>query len=435
MVSPRGLATAAPLARCVRAAALAALMLAAPADGVAQAEPEHASTAAQRAIIERIELIRAQSGPRSADLIAPLTALAVLYEEGGELAFAAAAVELATDLVRINYGVQSLDQATLLRRRIALEEERGNFLGAWNLEQALVALARRHRDDPRTVTILHEIGDKRMHLLERYFDGEFPPQVVFGCYYSEGQPETISAPDRRPFGDCAQGSRGTVLRSVLWEAQMHYSDAIKVGLGNDLYGSTELREIEMDIVRGSFEYGAIFQDNRDYALGRESLRRLAAYEAASDAPPLIQIEALIAIADWDLVFSTSGKLAKFALETYERAHDRLRTSGQPNAVIEALFAPAAPVVLPTFLPSPFERDESGAAFPSFEVAFEVTKEGKARNVEVRTKGASRADERRVHQAIMRGRYRPRLVDGRFADATPVVVRYWLAPPADEAEEQ
>ena len=436
MVSRRAHPTRAPLAYCVGLAALAVLVLAAPADALSQAEIKTPSTAAQRAILDRIELIRAQSGPRSAELIAPLTALAVLYEESGDLIFAAAAVERALDLVRINYGVQSLDQAPLLRQRIALEEARGNFSGAWNLEQALVALARRHRDDPRTVPILHEIGDKRMDVLERYFEGDFPPQVVFGCYYSEGQSQAIAAVDHiKPFGDCSSGSRGTVMRSVLWEAQMHYSDAIKVGIGNDLYGSNELRELEMDIVRSSFEYGAIFRDGRDYALGRESLRRLAAYEAASGAPPLTQIESLIAIADWDLVFATSGKLRKFALENYERAYRQLRASGQPDAVIEVLFAPAAPVVLPTFLPNPFTGDETRELSALLEVAFEVTKEGTARNIEVLGRNVSRADERLVRESIMRGRYRPRLVDGRFADAAPVVVRYRLDRPAGGPEEQ
>ncbi len=428
MVSQRRHATGVRL----RACALALLMLAAATDALSQAELELPSTAAQRAIVDRIALIQAQD-PRSAALISPLTALALLYEESGDFALAVAAIERASDLVRINYGVQSLDQAPLLRQRIAVEVERGNLFGAWNLEQALVALARRHSDDPRTVAILHEIGDKRMDVLERYLGSEFPAEIVFGCYYSDGSAEPVSAVAHTSlFGKCNNGSRGTVIRSVLWEAQMHYSDAIKVGLGNGLYGSSELRELEMDIVRSSFELGHIFQDGRDYALGRESLRRLAAYEAASGAPPLTQIEALIAIADWDVIFSNSRKLQEFALENYERAHERLRTSGEPDAVIEALFAPAAPVVLPTFLPSPFTGDESGDA--PLEVAFEVTKEGRAENIKVLGNTVSRTDERRVRQAIMRGRYRPRIVDGRFADAAPVVVRYWLGQPADEAEE-
>lgn len=423
-----------------RLASLALALLAASAGVFAQEELDRASTAPQRAIVERIKRVQAQDGPRSADLIAPFTALGLLYQESGDLALATVAVERAFDLVRMNYGVQSLDQAPLLRQRMALAEQRNDPAAAWNLEQALLALARRHDDDPQTVAILHEIGDRRMDVLERYFNGEYPSEIVFGCYYSNDRAEAVAAIDparvgpAMPFGDCTAGSRTTVIRSLLWESQMHYSDAIKVGLGNDLYGNSELRELEMDIVRSSFEFGAVFEGGRDYALGRESLRRIAAYEAATDAPPLAQIEALVAIADWDLIFSTNRKLQAFALENYERAYRRLQTSDLPDAVVAAWFAPATPVVLPTFLPSPFVTD--GAAEPgSFvDVSFEVTKEGRAQNIKIVAKNAQRADERLVRQAILRGRYRPRLVHGRFADAAPVAGRYRLTQPASAAEE-
>ena len=70
-------------------------------------------------------------------------------------------------VIRANYGLRSLEQAPLLQQRIRSEERRGDFAAAWELEQDLLTLARRQRDDLAAAPILHEIGDKRMDLLKR----------------------------------------------------------------------------------------------------------------------------------------------------------------------------------------------------------------------------------------------------------------------------
>lgn len=211
---------------------------------------------------------------------------------------------------------------------------------------------------------------------------------------------------------------------------MLYSDAIKAAIANDLYSSDELRELEMKLVRSSFLYGAMYEDGRDYLLGRESLRRLAAYDAAVSAPLLAQIEALIRIADWDILFSRSRNLQDAALATYELAYRRLMRSGENEAAIEAaiadLFSPETPVVLPTFLPNPFASADAKPSGEYVDIAFEVTREGKGRNVDIRGGSAetTRAVARHVNQLIRRSRFRPRLVDGRFADS-PILLRYYL----------
>jgi len=416
--------------RSLLAAALAIVTLAASSSVLPQPLLDLSSGNAELEIVDRLAQIEAQHGPRSSELIAPLRTLALLYQERGENALAAAAVDRAWELVRINHGVQSLDQADLIRQRIEIANGHGDLMEAWNLEQALLVLARRHSDDARTVGILHRIADERMSVLERYVDGEFPPQIVLGCYYAGAGDDTIPAASDSRFGECTQGFRGVAIRSILWEAQMLYSDAIKAAIANDLYSSDELRELEMKLVRSSFLYGAMYEDGRDYLLGRESLRRLAAYDAAVSAPLLAQIEALIRIADWDILFSRSRNLQDAALATYELAYRRLMRSGENEAAIEAaiadLFSPETPVVLPTFLPNPFASADAKPSGEYVDIAFEVTREGKGRNVDIRGGSAetTRAVARHVNQLIRRSRFRPRLVDGRFADS-PILLRYYL----------
>src|SRR5690606_27742567 len=279
--------------RSLLAAALAIVTLAASSSVLPQPLLDLSSGNAELEIVDRLAQIEAQHGPRSSELIAPLRTLALLYQERGENALAAAAVDRAWELVRINHGVQSLDQADLIRQRIEIANGHGDLMEAWNLEQALLVLARRHSDDARTVGILHRLADERMSVLERYVDGEFRPPLGLGCYYAGAGDDPVAAASDSRFGECTQGFRGVAIRSILWEAQMLYSDAIKAAIANDLYSSDELRELEMKLVRSSFLYGAMYEDGRDYLLGRESLRRLAAYDAAVSAPLLAQIEALI----------------------------------------------------------------------------------------------------------------------------------------------
>lgn len=386
-------------------------------------------------IAEQMERIEARDGPRSPELIALLQALGMLYRESGDDALAVAAIERAWALVRMNYGLQTLDQAPLIRQRIEIARERGDYLDAWNLEQARLVLAHRHPDDARTIGILQEIGDARMAVLERYVAGEFPPEIVLGCYYDQWRDHPMRTAANH--SSCTAGFRDVVIRSVLWEAQMHYSDAVKVAIADDRYTSDEVRELEMKLVRSHFLYGAMYLDGRDYALGRESLRRLVAYEAAASAPPLVQMEALISVADWDLLFAQSGNLRETAHSMYEHAYRRLRDTGQHEAAIEAIFSPKTPVVLPAFLPNPLDSSDGRPSAEYLDIAFEVTKAGRARKLEIldASTDSKRAAVRHVNQLLERSRFRPRLVDGEFADSSPIVVRYYLpesfAKPAEQ----
>ena len=85
-----------------------------------------------------------------------------------------------------------------------------------------------------------------------------------------------------------------------------------------------------------------------YYRGRQSLRRLYAYGAASSGSSLSQADAVVQIADWDLLYSHNGK----AVESYAAAHAMLEQAGAAEASIEQLFAPPTPVVLPAFQPNP-----------------------------------------------------------------------------------
>jgi hypothetical protein len=424
--------------------------------------------------LEQIQEILSRDGPYSVDLLGPLSRLGLLYQEGEDYALALVTLERAQHIVRVNNGLHSMDQVPLVRQLIRIEEARGNHEGAWDRQQNLLKLLRRHPDDVRVVPVLREIADKQMDVLASVIAGERPPEVVLGCFYKEWPTHAD--------GSCEAGSRSTVVQGMLAEAQRTYLDAIAVMLRRGLYESDDLRALELQVLRGvdlmrsRYDRGpaarpvpmapaflgassiepwrsrmaAVAQlaewelpypsepslqadDNGHvvtkhvhimdpYHRGLQSLRRLYAYGAASSDSSLRQAETVAQMADWDLLYSHNGR----AVESYEVAQAMLEQAGAPKSSIERIFAPATPVVLPAFQPNPLDRDETRAATGYIDVAFEITKYGLSRGVEIVDEdNATLATKRDLLALIRSNRYRPQLIDGQFAAATPVRVRYYL----------
>jgi hypothetical protein len=433
-----------------------------------------AGLARHRQLLQRIQQILARDGPYSSDLLEPLVDLIALYRQGDDEALAVAAIERALQVVRIDKGLHTLDQVPLIQQLIRVEEQRGNHESAWEIEHDLLTLVRRYPDDLRTVPVLREVGDRRMAALGRFLAGERPPEVVLGCFY-EAWPQRYDA-------NCQAGSRKTVVQGMLAEAQQHYSAGIAVLLRHERFGDDELRDLELSLLRGidlvrkrydsdprrddlplvpgmqgsrflqpwrsrtepvvelaswslpSQGAGVSKGGNPDseaqkarigdtYHRGRQSLRRLYAYGAASASSPLTLADAAVQVADWELLYSRHG----VAVEGYQRAYDLLQSLGVERASIEQLFAPPLPVVLPAFQPNPFARDETRKPTRYIDVAFKITRYGRGREIEILGSSyATDAELGRLVSFIMTSRFRPRPTDGKFAESSRVATRYYLS---------
>jgi hypothetical protein len=190
------------------------------------AQLDSAATA-ENALQERvaeIDEIQSRRGGNSPDLLEPLTALSLLYEERGDYELALALIKELAQVIEINYGLHTLDEAQLMRRSIRIARARGDAEAAWNEEQELLRLIRRrrHQTDARTVPIFHEIADERRAILARYQAGEFPPEIVLGCYYSEWAYDGSGNPRRT---GCNSGSKQTAIRALRREADGYDSEA------------------------------------------------------------------------------------------------------------------------------------------------------------------------------------------------------------------
>lgn len=204
-------------------------VVAAPLIATPQPESSRPPPEASPAILEQIESVQALHGRDSPELIAPLTALALWYEERGDDGLATAAIQTARHVVNVNYGLYSLEETPLMRQLIRIERTRGNVEAAWNLEQELLDLVGRHRGNLTTVPILREIARERLEVVSRYQAGEFPPEVVLGCYYREPQPDGALLSPRSD--SCRAGDRSAVIAAISLEVDEYLAEAERTSFG------------------------------------------------------------------------------------------------------------------------------------------------------------------------------------------------------------
>jgi hypothetical protein len=375
--------------------------------GAAQSTVDAHAEALTR-ITDRIVATQALGGPYARELIEPLMDLSLFHQERGDYALELAAIEQALHVVRANYGLRSLEQAPLIRQQIRGEESRGNFAAAWELEQALLTLAQRHPDDLRTAPIFHEIGDKRMGLMSSFLAGERPPQLFLGCFYE--------AP--RQFDDrsnCSAGGRSDAARNMVRDAQRQYASAIAVLRRQQQHASSELHELEDKLLRNSYLLG-------DYQTGRRSLVRRIYDDAANAEPVLSRVERIVELADWDLLYGQRT----LAMDLYVETHEFLVQQGVAQRAIDAIFAPAAPIALPTFEPSLLSAERAQGSTGHVDVAFEVTPFGTTRRIRIlgTTRDASKAEEHRLARWVLETHFRPRLAGGELT-ASRVAMRHFV----------
>jgi tetratricopeptide (TPR) repeat protein len=352
---------------------LALAAVAMPSAGFPQSGADLAADAPQ-AIVEAIEREQSQNGIYSEALISPLAGLALFYNENGNEALAAGAIERIRQIVRAHYGLYSLEQAPLIQRLIAYEQGSGNPERALGLEQELLTLARRHPDDLRTVPILRQIAVDRM---TRYRN--------LGAYLGM------------------------------------YEEAIDVFHRNDAYSSPELRQLEMLLIY-----------NGGCDLGRQSYRRLTQYDRENSKPLLDRVATLVESADFELVCSqTRHSFRGSAQEKYRQAYELLLREGAAQPSIDRFFSPEDPVRLPTYGYSPLPSAKTEAPGEHIDIAFQILSSGQPRNVDIVHVETSAADAVKwvkwdIVALIKRTVFRPRMTNGQFDEDARVVVRFALS---------
>ena len=366
-------------------------------------------------LLDQVRVVEAREGERSPSLIALYTELGLRYQDKNEPAHASAETQRALEILRANEGLYTLDQVPLIRQLMRNALALGDHDTAWELEQGLLRLAERDPNDLRAARILSDVGDRRVEILERYKAGEFPPEIVLGCYYAEVNTQQF-LPTEQQQKSCTAGSRRLVQQHLASEALSYYSDAADILVAN---ASDELPILLKKLVAGSYAYNLS-------KLGRQSLTSLLAYQNANSAPWSARIETLVQMADWDLMYAVGRDNQDTALLEYAHAYELCKQQGLPQEMIDRIFSPRVPIPLPVFFRSPLVTNEAGSA-GHLDVGFEVDRYGESSRVRTRALAgsATRAVEKQLEQTIKRTHFRPRLVDGKVAGTGPILVRYYV----------
>ncbi|HEY3517928.1 MAG TPA: hypothetical protein VGL98_12850 [Gammaproteobacteria bacterium] len=446
------------------------------------AQPNRPSTSTEEQLRQQIAELQTETGlARPAEVIDPLRALALLYEEEGDFALASATLEEARYVTRVHNGLTSADEALLLRQQVRSEKALGLHERAWDLEQDMVTIARHHHEDIRMLPIFRELAENRLDVIEKVARSERPPMIYAGCYNGEPLPpydytrggEWRDVPQGQASGfttpSCYGGINQDLIVKLHRETLMYYADAIEIILRTGDYASQELRELERAAVRvrngrsrslnsvqsgkGGGSFAICPSGTLDDYLALEILEsclapvargpgfvvanvgnplgliRLMQYEIRSAAPPAARANAIADLADWYVLFTPAERrrfnLPQVAFALYQRAYRELEQSGDLKASTE-MFAPELPVTLPTYEPNPFEP---AATEPGryIDVSFAITKYGLGERIEIlgTSENATREEKQDLIRLIETTTFRPRMTNGKIADEAPVALRYYL----------
>jgi hypothetical protein len=446
--------------------------------GAVLAQPEDTGVAREEQLRVQIAALQSETGlARPAELLDPLRALALLYEEAGDHALAIVPLEEARHVARVHNGLTSADEALLLRQQVRNEKALGLHGRAWNLEQDMVAIARHHLDDPRMLPIFRELAEDRLAAIHQVDAGERPPLIYAGCYNSAPLPPyDYTSNDARRIANssgftsqsCFGGINDWLVAKLRSEILMYYADAIEIILRTGDYASEELRQLERAAIRvadngasgtirpssgsgGQIAHcsaGTLDQHltldilssclapvrrGSDFVYanvgGGVSYVRLLSYEVRIGAPAATRASVLAELADSHITFVPRERRrfleSDLMYALYQRAYAELRQSGDVGAATQ-LFAPEVPITLPAYEPNPFVSLTT-ESLRYIDVSFAVTKHGAAERIEFldTSKGATRAEQREVVRLIEGSSFRPRFVDGQMADSAPVFARYPL----------
>jgi hypothetical protein len=257
--------------------------------------------------------------------------------------------------------------------------------------------------------------------------------------------------------------------ALIADAQRHFAEAVAVVLRNERGQSDVLRELELELAKSAFRspgdarlgrtdarlepwsswadalirianwdpadpnrHAELNQEAiRDksiptqYGIGRSALNRLYAQEVATGSWQS-QADALVQIADWDLVHSRNS----IALSEYELLYVKLQDMGVAQGAIDEIFSPTVPVVLPRLIPDPLTSTAPQGSGGFVDVAFEITRFGESRDVEVLDSSpeVTPSSVRNIVNTIQGSNFRPRTTNGRFSRSSSVTVRYFLNDP-------
>ena len=353
---------------------------------------------------QSIELTQLQQGPYSFELAEELQALGELYQELGQHAEAITQFEAAQSILRINNGLFSLDQESLLNNMVQSHIALGNTEQAANLQEYHYFLYQKNyaREDPQFIDASLNMVDWYLQNYQRdpedlsafTSDGSRTPpslnnnialfdrtlrrfyfvprasingfDIAISCLYDsfsymnsnptmnmEINPSFIRAHEILAFIGPENNSRlSPQIRQRLLMAQADLAYQAK----------SQLEFLTRQVSRNPFSpfncSTGYYQSLRgqEYGRGRAALEANIAMlnEDPASTPEDLAI-AELQLADFHLAFGYADRAQMLYLEVYER----LQTEGLDESSIDRIMNPASPLFIPDFADQPYSAGAWG----------------------------------------------------------------------------
>ncbi|NKB37333.1 MAG: hypothetical protein GKR93_09215 [Gammaproteobacteria bacterium] len=402
---------------------------------------------------QRINMIQKSIGPYSEELIQPTLQMGLILHENNQFSDANERLESALYLHRVNYGLQDLQQSSIVDLLISNNLNRQDWKSADNNFHKLHWLHRRNLDsnDPELLAVLDRLI--AWHLVATNLKTGQHPGKHFMKLLELNQ-RALEIVDNYPVQDQLELSR-----RLYKLALVHYYIAIAVQRG-DSVGRYLLEEFDPIQLSDSYETASEKTALKMFRKSRQLIVRIVSLHqdivpATKDSRAIAQLY----LADWDLLFNRHAN----ANRGYQNSYDILLERGYSSDLINSFFD--QPILLPKseFIPDlmtkyalQYEKNEipetgtmefvgwskslPGVKYPTAEinnivsasterfadVSFDVLKDGLAKNIVIgKHKRKSGLPRRTTYEAIWSAQFRPRLIEGRAVAVSGVTTRFYM----------
>lgn len=402
------------------------------------------------AYLESMEENEAEKGPFSNELKENLLSLGQLYQQRGDHRAAVQHLLRAQNIIRVNDGLNSMAQIPVIDAVVPSLLELEDYQQADELKDQVVEIhkAAYGEADVRIVPALKEVGEwnvqaflDRSNILTNINRIDAQRFVMDPNNYTQPIDDPRTSPLFKLYQ--AQGNFLTAIDLII--KAKDYTHPLLQDLERKLVTTYFLRmhrenilyEPDFYLTRKKRKTGSRLNQNaielmnsEDYEMGQASLKRSIAYLVNDgSAPPLALANAMLADADWDLLFSRKVKAA----EKYQEAYNFFTSAPRIQEAVASVAYPEIPQVLPIYLPPPNSREKLGIPEDEivnylgyFDVTFSLDKFGKAKRIRIRDSAGevTRNMEIRLNQYLRNVQFRPRFKDGE-PDTDTLALRYYV----------
>lgn len=385
----------------------------------------------------------AAGGAFAAGLDEELIALGSLLQQSGDYAGAQRAFERALHVNRVNDGLFNMGQVPIIERTIENHLARGDLVSADAQQEYLLYVQRKNYEN-RGVDLLPALTRYAEWNLFAFGAQLAPPPVA-------AEPDGEASP-RMDGADTIDFRTGRLM-----VAHDVYQTLIAIVANNFGLADSRLLNFEKQLALTNYLYIATFGLQSEYASGaalpyasyatfdgfsparlplgfrqgRDALERRIVYlDQRGDTNLGDKAQARLDLADWMLMFSKRMG----ALDVYTEAWNDMRALNVPAAEIDALFNPAYPTEIPSYVDHPYTRAALGIPATLalkykgyIDVEFKLNRFGVPSALEVlsKTESATPALEAMLLRDLRRAQFRPRITDGSVRGDETMQVRFYF----------